>query len=88
MIDEVKDQLQKRLEESYWEKIKNTFSGSTAELFEGLDELLEDTETENKFVSILGIKTVEVGEREEISRAEQKGAEVEVNVGVCNPVGR
>jgi DNA-binding MarR family transcriptional regulator len=62
VIGEIKKQLQKRLEESFWEKFKNTLSGSMDELFEGLDELLEESETKDRFVSVLGLKTVETKE--------------------------
>jgi len=76
VIEEIKAQLQKRIEESYWEKLKNTFSGSISELFEGLDSLLEDTETTDRFVSVLGIKTIEVQNTDEFNQTTRTGVEV------------
>jgi predicted ATPase len=57
VITEIKSELRKRVEGSRWERIKQYFVGSTAELFEGLDAILEDAD-DAQFISVLGVKTV------------------------------
>ncbi|MDN7906629.1 hypothetical protein QZM18_21265 [Burkholderia diffusa] len=53
----IKEELKKRVSSSLWAKAKEKLTGSHAELFESLDELLEEA-SESKFISILGIKSV------------------------------
>ena len=81
IITEIKDQLQRRLEESYWEKIKSTFSGSLNELFEGLDSLLEESESKGRFVSVLGLKTVAIEETQESKHTLKSGSGIGVTAG-------
>jgi hypothetical protein len=76
VIGEIKTQLQRRLEESFWEKFKNTFTNSVAELFEGLDSLLEDSETDDRFVSVLGLKQIEIENKKESTESAKAGLEV------------
>lgn len=54
VINEIKSEIKKRLDGSRWEKIKETFTGSKKDLFEGLDILLEDVR-QDKFLSVLGV---------------------------------
>jgi hypothetical protein len=58
IVAEIKAELRKRVEGSRWEKLKQFFVGSVAELFEGLDAILEDAD-DAQFVSVLGVKSVE-----------------------------
>ncbi len=68
VILETKTQLKKRLEESLWERVKNTFSGTLEELLSELDELLDESR-EQRFTSILGIKQAEISSSEEASQS-------------------
>lgn len=53
----IKEELRKRIDGSWWNKVREKVTKSHAELFEGLDELLEDA-GDNRFVSVLGLKLV------------------------------
>lgn len=68
VIVETKTQLKKRLEESLWERVKNTFSGTLEELLNELDELLDESR-EQRFTSILGIKQTEISSSDEASES-------------------
>ena len=68
LVREIKVELEKSVERSFWEKVKESFSGNLAELFQELDELLDDME-KDKFISVLGVKSVDKQEgREEQSK--------------------
>jgi DNA-binding MarR family transcriptional regulator len=56
VIYEIKKEVQKKIESSFWQKVKESFVGTNKDLFEGLDILLEDVK-QDKFFSILGIYT-------------------------------
>jgi Cdc6-like AAA superfamily ATPase len=59
VITEIKNEIQKRLDSSFWEKVKDTVRPTSKDLFEGLDALLDDVKQE-KFQSILGVYTQNV----------------------------
>lgn len=59
VIVEIKAELRKRVEASLWERLKERFTGSLADLFEGLDNLLEEA-NEERFVSVLGVYAVDM----------------------------
>lgn len=58
VVMEVKNELRKRVQTSLWESLKERVMGSLAELFEGLDEIIEDAD-EERFVSVLGVYAVD-----------------------------
>jgi hypothetical protein len=66
VISEIKSELKKRIQLSFLEKIKETFSGNLNELFEELDELLDEMNTDS-FISVLGIKNINAKNQEESS---------------------
>jgi len=53
----IKDELKRRIKSSMWEQVREKVTKTNAELFEALDELLEDA-NDQKFVSVLGVKAV------------------------------
>ena len=57
LIGEIKNQLKDRLDSSLLLKLKESFTGSVAELFEGLDELLEDADS-SEFLNVTGLKQI------------------------------
>jgi DNA-binding MarR family transcriptional regulator len=71
-IGDIQSELKKRIRNSFWQRIKLTFLGSVDDLFEDLDDLLEEADTD-KFMSILGIKQVNVKTKTE--SGEEKGIE-------------
>jgi predicted transcriptional regulator len=73
VIYEIKEELYKRLSGSLWEKIKESFTGNLADLFEGLNSILEEAEID-RFMSVLGFKAVsEVASTTESHSASAKG---------------
>ena len=78
VIDAIKEEVKKKFKEAnFWERIKTTLSASVDDLFEALDELLEEAETA-EFLSVLGIKKTEIQNRSELT--ETQG--VESNIGI------
>lgn len=57
IIESIKNELEKRVAASFWERVKLHFGGSIAELFQGLDDLLEDAGT-TRFDSVVGAYAV------------------------------
>ncbi|WP_037016343.1 helix-turn-helix domain-containing protein [Pseudomonas lutea] len=84
VIVEIKKELKKRTESSFWETIKDSFSGSLDELFEELDELIEEIDVE-RFISVLGIKHVQGKQQEENIRSSGENAEIKLKIDP-NPV--
>lgn len=55
VIAEIKSELQKRVSSSLFQRVRESLTGSISELFEGLDALIEEADSD-RFVSVLGIK--------------------------------
>lgn len=53
-VTQVQEELKRRITSSIWERIKESFTQTYAELFDELDSLL-DSASEDNFVSVLGI---------------------------------
>jgi DNA-binding MarR family transcriptional regulator len=53
LILEIKNQIQKRVASSFWGTLQETFTGSVAELFENLDEFIDDLKN-NQYLDITG----------------------------------
>ena len=79
IIQEITEELKKRVKYSMWDRIKQFFSGSADELFEGLDSLLTDIDN-NQFSSIAGLKTITIHSKSDSS--EETGIEGASNVGL------
>jgi hypothetical protein len=74
VITEIKDEIKKKLKESAWEWIKNALTASADELFESLDDLLEEAD-EVEFTSVLGIRREALQSATEEKRGSEKSAE-------------
>lgn len=59
VITDIQNELEARVRHSLWEKLKQTFLGSFDDLFVDLNELLDEA-NDDRFMSILGVKSVEV----------------------------
>jgi hypothetical protein len=79
VINQIREELKERVKRSYWERIKTYFTGTFDELFEGLDNLLEETD-HDKFISILGFKKYEVQVEEKTSNQYESGGGIEASV--------
>lgn len=66
LVREIKSELLKRTEGSFWETIKEAFSGNVAEIFEDLDHLIDEID-KDKFVSVLGVRSVDRTTQDESS---------------------
>jgi hypothetical protein len=55
VIREIREELKKRLQLSFMQRIKERFTGTIGELFEDLDEL-EQEANDDRFISVLGLK--------------------------------
>lgn len=73
VVNEIKLELAKRTKSSFWGHVKERFSGNLNELFEELDELIEELDDES-FISVLGIKTVGNKKQEEEAYSEEMKA--------------
>lgn len=76
VVMEVKNELRKRVQASPWESLKELITGSLAELFEGLDEIIEDA-NEERFVSVLGVYAVD--RRESDNGSDQTTLKTDLN---------
>lgn len=79
IIQEITEELKKRVKYSMWDRIKQFFSGSVDELFEGLDSLLMDIDS-NQFSSIAGLKTSTIHSKSDSS--EETGVEGAANISL------
>jgi DNA-binding MarR family transcriptional regulator len=57
VVIEIKAELQKKLSESLWEKIKNSFSSRHENLYKELDSFIENYSDEN-FIRVIGVKSI------------------------------
>lgn len=80
VVREVKEELKKRVEASLWETIKEQFTGSLAELFEGLDEIIEQAD-EERFVSVLGVHAVEQRAKDNVDEKTARKSAVGIEIG-------
>lgn len=85
LIDEIKKQIENRIRSSKWAKIKDALSGSSAELFESLDEFLEEI-NKDEYINVTGsfVKTVQKEEttREQISESSKASANLSKTPGL------
>ena len=80
-IDEIRSELKKRAESTFWERVKATFSGGLDELFGDLDELARSV-NEDKFTSVISARLV--NRVEKVGSREEAQASVQANVAVSN----
>lgn len=86
VIVEIKKEIQKRLEGSFWEKIKESFTGNRRELFDELDELLEEVK-QDRFISVLGLYTQSTKNAKGNSTSEKESDELNVTASSKPSIG-
>ena len=70
VLSGIRDELKRKLKDSFWEQLKETFTGTIEELFEDFDGLIDEAQSE-KFINIIAAKTIEVKDRaKETTKAE------------------
>jgi len=75
-IQQIREELKKRIDASIWERVKEKVTGTYAELFEDLDALLDEA-SEERFMSVIGVVQTEVQE------SSSKGSSTEGNKSVA-----
>jgi hypothetical protein len=78
----MRDQLKRKLRESFWAQLKESFTGTIEELFEDFDSLIEEAHAD-KFVDVLAAKKLEVKDRE--SQKQAADASGAIGVGSHGP---
>lgn len=53
-VRQVQEELKRRIQSSIWERVKESFTQTYAELFDELDSILEEA-SEDNFISVLGV---------------------------------
>jgi Cdc6-like AAA superfamily ATPase len=82
LVSEIKNELIKRTQSSFWETVKEAFSGNLTELFEDLNEIIEEI-NQDSFISVLGVKKLDAKSQEELSYADEFKASGKANL--ANP---
>src|SRR3989339_1112512 len=82
LITEIKNQIHQRITSSVWSRVKEAFTGSASELFEKLDEFIEDLKR-NEFLDITGsiqaVKQDEDTQKEKVKAATEATAKIAAN---------
>lgn len=82
LITEIKNQIHQRITSSVWSRVKEAFTGSASELFEKLDEFIDDLKR-NEFLDITGsiqaVKQDEDTQKEKVKAATEATAKIAAN---------
>jgi len=73
VVEEIRKELEKKLSDSLWERIKNAFSGKLNALQAELDSFLENYNDEN-FIRVVGVKSAKLKEQGSFASASQCAA--------------
>ena len=79
VIVEIKKEIQKRIDQSLWEQLKETIVGGKKDLFEGLDNLLDEIK-QDKFFSVLGIYVQNIKTSNETSNVSKNESGLETTL--------
>ncbi|MBX9654820.1 hypothetical protein K2Y11_14505 [bacterium] len=82
VVKEIRSELAKRLQGSLWERIKEKFTRSFEELFEGLDLLIQDAE-ETNFTSAMGVQVVDLKDTRESKVTDKRSASIGAEYNVA-----
>lgn len=79
-IQQIREELKKRVDTSIWERVKERVTGTYAELFEDLDALLDEASVD-KFISVVGVveKQVEVSDSKTARTGRQSSLSADVS---------
>ena len=75
LISGIRDELKRKLKESFWEQIKESFSGSIEDLFADFDSLLDEA-NDSKLVSIVGAIAIAAKDKTTKAKTKDKGFSV------------
>lgn len=80
VIGAIRDELHGRIQKSMWQKVKNALGGTLNDLFESLDELLEEADSE-QFISVLGTMVTAATDRTKDESTSSKVSSGKVTLG-------
>jgi DNA-binding MarR family transcriptional regulator len=84
MIRAIREEVEKRIKVSLWQKIKNSVGGSVDDLFLGLDALLEEADAD-RFISVISTRMVEERLQSTDQVSEKSGTSAKINVNPAGP---
>ena len=79
VIQQIREELKKRIDSSIWQRVKEKFTGTYAELFEGFDALLDEA-SEDRFLSVVGV--IQKGVQESTSEAASREQAGSIKAGI------
>lgn len=79
-VHQVQEELKRRIQASIWERVKETFTQTYAELFYELDSLLEQA-SEDHFISVLGVLETQMKD------SASTGKSIEHTAGISGALG-
>jgi len=82
LVEGIRDELKRKLKESMWQAVKETFTGTLDELFEDVDHLLEEARSD-KYISVIGAK--KMSGQDKSSQSEKLAASLNASLGVEGP---
>jgi len=82
-IQQIREELKKRVDSSIWGRVKEKFTGTYADLFEDFDALLDEA-SEDKFLSVLGVSSKQIQKSDSKETAAEQGRSLQVTVA-ANP---
>lgn len=81
-IQQIQEELKKRIDASLWERVKEKFTGTYADLFEDLDALLDEA-SEDRFLSVVGIIEKRVQETRSKGESSNDTDSVAISLGTA-----
>jgi Cdc6-like AAA superfamily ATPase/DNA-binding MarR family transcriptional regulator len=85
VVVEIKSELEKRVKASIWTRIREKVSGTMADLFVDLDQLLQEA-NEERFISVLGLYTAERRDRGVANQQTATSRAIAGSLGVASTV--
>lgn len=79
VITAIREELRTRIQVTRWQRLKRTIGGTLDELFEGLDELLEEADADH-FISVVGTRTEQATSKASTTSSDSTALNAGVNL--------
>jgi hypothetical protein len=79
LVCSIRDELKTKLKESFLAQLKESFTGTFEELFEDLDDLIEDAQS-NNFIDVSGAKIITTKNKDSRTAKAETGADINCSV--------
>jgi hypothetical protein len=86
VVEEIKQELHKRVESSFFGRLKEKMTGTVSDLFEGLDSVLEEAD-EERFISALGMRVGKVQTKSAVKEVSANEGGFSVTAGPNPQIG-